>query len=319
MGFLDLTGELLKNIDFEQSEIIHLQKLVFVCGGKASKIPNAPHSLRELLLDQVSATGTPDKLGGASVLLAEEAEKALAKSSFENLLDLEEYIAAVVHAVVLIVESPGSFCELGAFVKTQEIREKLIAIIPSQYKNDPSFITNGAIKYFEENYKTAQVLSFHWNVDSKGVVSAPDYALDEMKTGIPAAMLEVRRAHKKEKFSREKKGHLIYLTLAFCHLLRAAKFIDIKLCFSLAEISVDEVTIKRCIDTLAICKLLKIVQNGKLSYYIASIDRIPVKIKWKAGAKNRDRDILRWISRIASAIEKEEKFRSEMFGEHSNG
>lgn len=138
MNYLDLVGELLKRIDFEQSEIVHLQKLVFVCGGKASKIPSSPASLRELLLHEASSAGTPDKLGGAAVLLAEEAEKALAKSNFGNLLDLEEYIAAIVHAVVLIVESPGSFCELGAFVKTREICEKLIAIIPSRYKNEPS-------------------------------------------------------------------------------------------------------------------------------------------------------------------------------------
>lgn len=320
MQFLDLTGELLGLINFGKSEIIQPRKLVFLCGGKASNVASQPFSLRELLLSRFSRAGAPDKIGGAVVLLAEEAEKALAKSNFSNLLDLEEYIAAIVHAVVLIVESPGSFCELGAFVKTTEIREKLIVVLPSDHKNTPSFITNGAIKYFEETYNAAQVLSFHWSTDkATGVVSAPSYALDEMEKGIPEAIRGVQKAHTKERFDAGKKGHIVCLTLAFCLLLRAAKFIEIKACFARTNISVDETTIRRCIDTLVICKLLKAVENGRLTYYVAQIDRVPVEIRWNTGVGNRDRNTLRWIRRISAAIKKEEEFRLQMFGEHSNG
>jgi hypothetical protein len=319
VGFLDLVGELLSLINFEKSEIVQPRKLVFLCGGKASNNVSAPYSLRELLLHRVATPGVPEKLGDAIVLLAEEAANALAKSNFSNLLDLEEFIAAVVHAVVLIVESPGSFCELGAFVKTVEIREKLIVVLPSDHKNSPSFITSGAIKYLEESYNATQILGFHWTIDkSTGVVSAPTYALDEMEKELPQAIGKVHRAHTEEQFNSGKKGHIICLTLAFCLLLRAAKFIEIKECFIRSSVQVDEITIKRCIDTLVICKLLKAVENGKLTYYVAQVDRIPIKIHWNTGTPNRKRDTLRWILRIASAIEKEEPFRNQIFGEHSN-
>ncbi len=120
MGFLDQAGELLSKVDFEKSKIIQPQKLVFVCGGARSGIPAAPTSMREILLTRAEAAGNPGELAGVKVILAEAAVNYLAESSFSNLLDLERYIAAVVHAVVLIVESPGSICELGAFVILQK-------------------------------------------------------------------------------------------------------------------------------------------------------------------------------------------------------
>lgn len=318
MGFFELVSEFLRNIDFEKSEIMQPQKLVFVCGGKASNKADEPWSMRELLLQKAAQTVGSGKLGDATILLAEEAIKALEKSSFSNLLDLEEYIAAIVHAVLLIVESPGSMCELGAFVKTQEIREKLIVIMPSDYKNVPSFITSGAVKFLEENYPPAQVLGFHWNVDKNGVISAPDYTLDEMDIAIPEAMRQVHKVHEKESFRKNKIGHLIYLCLAFCHLLRSAKLADIKECFSVSGIVIDETAVKRCIDTLVICKLLKAVENGKLTYYVSRVGRMPLEIRWRSGTPNPDRNTLRRIARIAAEIEREEKFRIEMFRGHGN-
>jgi hypothetical protein len=313
---VELTDELLRLIDFEKSEIIQPKKLVFICGGKASGITNSPASMRELLLTYAASNGGVGKFGDANILLAEEAMIALAKSNFGNLLDLEEYIAAIVDAVLLIVESPGSMCELGAFVKTQEIREKLIVVMPSDYINVPSFITKGAISFLEENHPTAQVLGFHWSTGSDFIVSAADYVLSQMNEDIPAAMTAVHSAHKKELFKSTKIGHIIHLTLAFCHLLRAARLSDLKKCFSTSNIEIDETTIKRCLDTLTISKLVKVVTVGKTPYYVAQVDRMPLEIRWKRETPNKDRNTLRWIARIAKSIEQEDKLRLDIFREH---
>jgi hypothetical protein len=65
--------------------------------------------------------------------------------------------------------------------------------------------------------------------------------------------------------------------------------------------------------------MLKLIVNGKLTYYVAVVDRIPIEISWKGTTRNRDRNALRCISRIAAAIEVEEKSRIEIFREHSHG
>lgn len=274
--------------------------------------------MRELLLEHLKGAGSPTTFGGAEILLAEAAFNALAKSHFSNLLDLEEYIAAIVASVLLIVESPGSMCELGAFVKTVEIREKLIVVVPSEFKNVPSFITKGALQYLSENYDKTQILGFDWKVIDQ-VACAPSYVLSKMLEDLPDAMQAVHGARKREVFRHQKTGHIIYLTLAFCHLLRAAKLTDIKACFIAAKIVVEEIAIKRCLDTLEICKLVKAVEHGKLKFYIARIERLPLDVSFRSGTPNRDRDTLRWIMRIKQSIEVEEAFRIEMFREHHNG
>jgi len=317
--FLDLTGELLGKIDFGRSKIIQPEKLVFVCGGQKSGHPAAPTSMREVLLAKAEAVGKPGVLGGAKVLLAEAAVNALADSSFTNLLELERYIAAVVHAVILIVESPGSMCELGAFVMVNEIRDKLIVVMQGEYVPTPSFITIGAIKYFKDHQANAQVHGYDWKIDKASrVITAPQYAIDAMLAELPLAMEQVHSMHARELFRRDKLGHLIHLTLAFCHLLRAAKLIDIKRCFDHAGIDITENGVKHCIDTLMICKLLKMVPQGRLDYYVALVEKMPLEIAFKEATPKADKNTLRWITRIAEEIEGEEKFRLEMFVEHRN-
>lgn len=314
--FLDLVGELIAKVDFEKSKIIQPRKLVFVCGGMKSGILGAPTSMREVLLTKAAAVGNSGELGGARVILAEAAVDYLAESSFSNLLDLERYIAAVVHAVVLIVESPGSMCELGAFVMTPEICNKLIVVLQSEHIPRSSFITSGALKYLKEQHADAQVLGYDWTIAPETrAITVQDFVVNEMLASLPAAMDAVHTMHAKEIFKAQLVGHQIFLTLAFCHLLRAAKQIDIKKCFEIADIKTTEKELRHFIDILIICGLLKPIRHGKLDYYVASVEQMPLEIAFKDGISAGDRNTARWISRIVRAIssDKDEKFRIEMF------
>jgi RNA-directed DNA polymerase len=321
VGFLDRAAELLGKVDFDKSKIIQPQKLVFVCGGQKSGNPDAPTSMREILLARAEAAGNRGNLGGAKVILAEAAVNFLADSSFSNLLDLECFIAAVVHAVVLIVESPGSMCELGAFVMAPEICQKLIVVMQSYHLPRSSFITSGALKYFEEQQEDAQIQGYDWEIDRETrVITVPEYAIQKMLKELPIAMDRVHKMHAKEAFKCGLDGHLIYLTLAFCHLLRAAKQTDIKLCFEFANVDISETKLRHCLDILFICELLKPIKHSKLYYYVALVERMPLQIAFRDGTDKADRSTARWIRRIVDEIEKdeEEKFRIEMFkGRHN--
>lgn len=322
MSFLDETGELLGKVDFEKSKIIQPQKLVFVCGGMKSGVLGAPTSMREILLARAEESGGAGELGGVKVILAEVAVDYLADSSFTNLLDLERYIAAIVHAVVLIVESPGSMCELGAFVMTPEIRKKLIVVMQSEHMPRSSFITSGAIRYLKEKEADAPVLGYHWTIDKETrVISVQDFVVDEMLVSLPEAMDSAHTVHSKELFREEFSGHQIFFTLSMCHLLRAAKQIDIKKCFEYAGIEVSETTLKHYIDILIISELVRVVRHGKLDYYVARVEQMPLEIAFKEGTDKADRNTARWITRIIDSIksDRSEKFRIDMFQEVRNG
>jgi hypothetical protein len=319
--FSELVHKFFGAIDFTKSRIVFPRKLVFVCGGKSNGNESAPFSMRELLINHSSKTSEPGEFQGSRILFAEEAVNALADSHFENLLDLEEYIAAVVSNVLLIVESAGSICELGSFVKVEEISEKLVIVMLSDHSYPASFITSGALGYYNQYHDNPQVLGFSWKTSKAGVVSAAEYVLDKMVSDIPEAMTAVASNGKEEIFKKDNIGHRIYLVLAICHALRAAKFKEIKIALKASEVmgeTFNENDIRRCLDILIICELLKPVKHGKLDYYVSQVVDLPLKISWKKGTADKDRDTLRWIREMSDAGKIDDKDRVAIFWEHKN-
>jgi hypothetical protein len=51
--------------------------------------------------------------------------------------------------VIIIVESAGTFAELGAFSHVDPLRKKLLLIIDQQYRKDNSFINTGPVRWVD--------------------------------------------------------------------------------------------------------------------------------------------------------------------------
>lgn len=286
---------------------------IFLCGGRTDQAASHAPSVREALLRHLPKRNS---LGSSNIILAERANEALPDSNFTNLLDLEECIAAIVDAVVLIVESAGSICELGAFAKTDEIRRKMLIIIPNEHDNVKSFIKLGPLKYMRDISSSSEIHPFDWNFINS-ILSVPEYSLDGMITEISNSVSKIER---NPKFDKILIGHRIYLTLAFCHLLRGAKLNEIKECFRMTTI--DDITdrdIKKYLDTLQICGLVERASNGsKHVHFIPKITQLPIKAAFQKNIGDEKRDILRWIQSIAADILQEDPVRMKMFQRHNH-
>src|SRR5690606_14152668 len=95
------------------------------------------------------------------IWLAEEVTDWFMEGIYHDLIDLETHLAHLSDLIVLIVESPGSIAELGAFSVVPEIREKLqVFIRQERYKSD-SFISLGPIRSIKRSNGTA-VRSYPW-------------------------------------------------------------------------------------------------------------------------------------------------------------
>lgn len=305
--------ELLKLVDFDKSEIRRDNRAVFLCGGQLNVAAPVCPSVREALLRHLP---TRDKIDGAKIILAERAKEALPGSKFTNLLDFEEYISAAVDGVILIVESAGSICELGAFVKTPEINFKLIIVISSVHYNTPSFVKLGALDYFEQSDTGNNETSpFHWDLVEDGVV-VHDYVLLDMVSEIKDSIQRVRA---KGKFAASDLGDRIYLTLSICYLLRGAKLAEIKECYREIGLGKFEREIVRHLSVLEILDYLMPVSHGKkITFFVPMIARLPLKIAFGSDVPNRDRDTLRWVRDISGLIAKHEPTRMKIFQEHQN-
>ena len=90
-------------------------------------------------------------LPDAHIILSEEVwENGFDKNI--DLLTFEDFLAEVSDSIILFVESPGSFCELGAFTYVDEIfSKKLIIALDERYQHSSSFITTGPVLKAQNN------------------------------------------------------------------------------------------------------------------------------------------------------------------------
>lgn len=64
----------------------------------------------------------------------------------KDLLNLENLLAESVHCVVILLQSPGTMAELGAFVNHAQLRDKLIVIVDPHYRASRGFINLGPLR-----------------------------------------------------------------------------------------------------------------------------------------------------------------------------
>jgi hypothetical protein len=62
-------------------------------------------------------------------------------------LELERQLAQFSDAVIIIVESPGTFAELGAFSIADDLRAKLLPILDEKYQHATSFLNTGPVRW----------------------------------------------------------------------------------------------------------------------------------------------------------------------------
>jgi hypothetical protein len=116
-----------------------LSHVLFLCGGAAS-------SRRDAIAKYVRKN-RPDTL----VFYADDVWLHLAKaaSSAENALALEAQLAQLADIVVIVVESPGTFAELGAFSLSAPLRKKLLPVMNAQFQHDESFLNTGPVRWID--------------------------------------------------------------------------------------------------------------------------------------------------------------------------
>ena len=123
--------------------LLRSRQLIFLCG--ANQAINTPSVRRTSIKNFIQKIST-----SSTVIYAEGIFNELRKyGKQKNVLDLEHRISEIADKVVIILESPSTYCELGAFAH-EALRHKLIVINDSAFKHSDSFINVGPIAAIEE-------------------------------------------------------------------------------------------------------------------------------------------------------------------------
>jgi hypothetical protein len=121
---------------------------IFLCG---SKQPN-PRSLRDKI--QFSIQSKKSKYTYQVYYPEKIFVELVYGHRKRDLLSLENILAECVHSVAILVESPGTIAELGAFANHALLSNKMIVIVESKFKSAKSFISLGPIRHLGKNTKS---------------------------------------------------------------------------------------------------------------------------------------------------------------------
>ena len=116
--------------------------VVFLCGGFNSSVRDR---VAEYLRTRKSLL----------VFYADEVWAEISSAAGENALAMETRLAELADLVILVVESPGTFAELGAFSSHPTLRKKLLPILEESFKNQPSFINSGPVHWIDSDSRYA--------------------------------------------------------------------------------------------------------------------------------------------------------------------
>lgn len=129
-----------KHLDRSGHKYITYPKFIFLCGKGFCSQAEYTQSNRGITDDFIRRL-LPD----THIVLSER----MWEDGFDNSIDLlifEEFLAEVSDAIILFVESPGSFCELGAFAYADALfSDKLIIVMDEEYRGSKSFIATGPV------------------------------------------------------------------------------------------------------------------------------------------------------------------------------
>lgn len=139
-----------------------ISKFVFLCG--ANKTPHEISERRKALIE-FSKTHLPH----THFFLAEKMFSTLKDEGHKgNILDVENLISDFSDYILIILESPSAFTELGAF-SHDKLRSKLVIINNLEFKKEESFINLGPIKAIEE--KSGQERIVYYKMSKDGVTN----------------------------------------------------------------------------------------------------------------------------------------------------
>lgn len=197
---------------------------VFLCGGKSSQ----QVSLRDKLRAKLTKTKSSYNY---TVYYPEELfNELLYGHANKDLIELENLLAESVSCVVLVIESAGSFVELGAFANHEKLSDKLVVVLDEKYRKDKSFINLGPVRFLK-NMSKSQVIYHSFDIKD----------IDKLAKSIRESIRKLSSSKCIVKgFSNPIQSRSLYLAITYCFAPVSKNSIR-EIAFSLSDESKDKV------------------------------------------------------------------------------
>lgn len=131
-------------------------RFIFVCG---KKVDDEVETIRSITINNLEKKKVLNDYGKESQpVLCVVSENLYVQDLAEDIFTFEKMLAEISHKIIIVSESPGTFCELGAFVMDPEFSKKTIVINEDNAAYENSFITKGPIKLLKNQDEGSVIL-----------------------------------------------------------------------------------------------------------------------------------------------------------------
>ena len=136
-----------KTISSREQPFLSAPRLIFVCG---KEWVDNEETIRNYTIRTLRKCRIANHYGTQNeAVLCIIAEKLYVQDLSEDIFSFEKMLAEISDRIIIVAESPGTFCELGAFVMDEDCRRKTMVINEDNADYENSFITKGPIKKLE--------------------------------------------------------------------------------------------------------------------------------------------------------------------------
>lgn len=144
--YVSVRERLIGYLQSPQYRFRRLAPVLFLCGG-------AVDSPRDTVRDYLRRRRHDLRL-----FYAERVWEHIAATGGRSALEMEADLASLADLVIIVVESPGTFAELGAFSLSDPLRVKLLPLVDKKYADAESFIANGPLMWIDRESQFAPTI-----------------------------------------------------------------------------------------------------------------------------------------------------------------
>ncbi|MEZ8543734.1 retron St85 family effector protein [Vibrio splendidus] len=299
----DVRENFLYCLDLKKLRLKNLPNFVFLCGGCTKRTtrgkdedekPEIYQSMRKAALDVSHKFPQFNE----KIVLAENYQDWHSHGTVKNLIDFELAIADMAGAIVLILEAPGAYAELGSFSVLKQLAEKLILVVNEKTMSESSYITLGPIKYLEDNSRI--VLRYNWDVN----YIVKGYDRDEVGTLLPnaidsihekAALIVQDISDKSESIALQnptldysRNGHLCFIIGDLIYSFLALKLHEIvdylETYFEIKDATTQ--LVKSCLYILTVFEFIEKKSNGDVFYVATAKNKGFIKYSYSEKIKD---------------------------------
>lgn len=262
----DPRGEFVSRIDLGRTRVRAFEGFIFLCGGEKGNDPSPVRSLRHLIYHELTSGRHSDIAN--RLQLAEDIQDWFDGGVYTDLVTLEEHLAGLSAVIVLVVESPGSIAELGAFAVSQAISDRLLVLVTELHYESTSFIRLGPIKKLENQFDRS-VLVYDWHTRSTTGRVVNDFArVEKDLSSIVEEIKSFTRPHHGEHvFDCRSPAHIMFLICELCDLFGALAITEISGYLEALGIDLKDQDALRFTFLLEKCGLLAKKAKGHGRYY----------------------------------------------------